>query len=94
MWRKLHLAVDAQTHAIIAAEDSLKSVGDNRELGSLRRYIEKVEPMTLESATSKGINAVILLSSNAGYWTMGNVRNEAVDAPKAGGLSDWKQYND
>lgn len=46
VWRKLHLAVDAQTHAIIAAEVSLDSVGDNEVLGTLlkplRRRIKQV----------------------------------------------------
>lgn len=33
------------------------------------------------------------MRSNAGYWPEGYIRNEAVDALKAGGLSDWKQRN-
>lgn len=44
VWRKLHLAVDAQTHAIVAAEVSLETVGDNEVLPTLlnplRRQIE------------------------------------------------------
>ncbi len=45
VWRKLHLAVDAQTHEAIAAEVSLESVGDSEVLpallSSLRRRIEQ-----------------------------------------------------
>lgn len=32
IWRKLHLAVDAATHAIVAAEVSLETVADNEVL--------------------------------------------------------------
>lgn len=46
VWRKLHLAVDAATHAIVAAEVSLETVGDNEVLPTLlnplRRKIEQV----------------------------------------------------
>ncbi len=42
VWRKLHLAVDANTHAIVAAEVSLETVGDNEvlptSLNRLRRW--------------------------------------------------------
>lgn len=46
VWRKLHLAVDAATHAIVAAEVSLETVADNEVypslLNPLRRKIEQV----------------------------------------------------
>ncbi len=35
MWHRLHLAVDAATHAIIAAEVSLETVVDNEVLPTL-----------------------------------------------------------
>lgn len=45
-WRKLHLAVDSDTHDIIAAQMSLESVGDNQVLPALlnplRRKIRQV----------------------------------------------------
>lgn len=45
-WRKLHLAIDAETHEAIAAEVSLESVGDNEVLPTLlnplRRKIKQV----------------------------------------------------
>ncbi|AZQ11544.1 IS5 family transposase [Shewanella khirikhana] len=105
VWRKLHLAVDAQTHAIIAAEVSLESVGDNEVMGTLlnplRRRIEQVSAdgaydtkACHKLLNNKGIKAVIPPRSNAGYWSQGHIRNEAVDALKAGSLSDWKQLHD
>ena len=46
IWRKLHLAVDASTHEVIAAGVSVESVGDNEVLPTLlnplRRKIEQV----------------------------------------------------
>ena len=46
VWRKVYLAVDAQTHAIVAAEVSLETVGNNEFLTTLlnrlRRKIEQV----------------------------------------------------
>ncbi|MCV4677299.1 transposase, partial [Escherichia coli] len=46
VWRKLHLAVDATTHAVIAAEVSLETVADNEVLPTLlnplRRKIKQV----------------------------------------------------
>lgn len=105
VWRKLHLAVDAQTQAIIAAEVSLESVGDNEVMGTLlnplRRRIEQVSAdgaydtkACHKLLKNKGIKAVIPPRSNAGYWSKGHIRNEAVDALKAGSLSDWKQQHD
>ncbi len=45
-WRKLHLAIDASTHEVVAAEVSLVSVGDNEVLPTLlnplRRKITQV----------------------------------------------------
>ncbi len=45
-WRKLHLAVDSDTHDIIAAQMSLESVGDNQVLPALlnplRRKVNQV----------------------------------------------------
>ena len=45
-WRKLHLAIDASTHEVVAAEVSLVSVGDNEVLPTLlnplRRKIAQV----------------------------------------------------
>nr|VXZ93175.1 Transposase DDE domain [Klebsiella pneumoniae] len=46
VWRKLHLAVDATTHAVIAAEVSTETVADNEVLPTLlnplRRKIKQV----------------------------------------------------
>ncbi|GAB5992026.1 hypothetical protein AE1304_14850 [Aeromonas enteropelogenes] len=46
VWRKLHLALDAATHTVIAAEVSLETVADNEVLpmllNPLRRKIKQV----------------------------------------------------
>lgn len=46
VWRKLHLAMDATTHAIVAAESSLETIADNEVLPTrlkpLRYTIEQV----------------------------------------------------
>ncbi|MFM5799422.1 IS5 family transposase [Aeromonas caviae] len=63
VWRKLHLAVDAQTHEAIAAEVSLENVGDSEVLpgllNPLRRRIDQVsadvayDKQSLPPATAK-----------------------------------------
>ncbi|AZQ11532.1 Transposase DDE domain protein [Shewanella khirikhana] len=83
VWRKLHLAVDALTHAIIAAEVSLESVIE--QVSADGAYDTRACHKLLNN---KGIKAVIPPRSNAGYWSKGHIRNEAVDALKAGILSD------
>ncbi|KHA55302.1 hypothetical protein NM74_17585 [Aeromonas hydrophila] len=46
MWCKLHLAMDAETHTIVAAEINLETVADNEVLPTLlnplRRKIKQV----------------------------------------------------
>ena len=70
VWRKLHLAVDAATHAIVAAEVSPETVGDNEVLPTLlnplRRKIEQVSAdgaydtrVLLCPTTKKGVKATI-----------------------------------
>ncbi|TDW59369.1 DDE family transposase [Oceanimonas baumannii] len=51
VWRKLHLAVDARTHEVIAAEVSLENVADNEVLPTLlnplRRQLHQVSALTI-----------------------------------------------
>ncbi len=100
-WRKLHLGVDGQSHHLICAEVSLENVGDNAVLGPmlrpLRRQIGTVygdgaydSRQCYAEIAKKGAAARIPPRKNAGQWEEGHPRNEAVEALKAGRLSEWK----
>lgn len=102
VWRKLHLAVDAATHAIIAAEVSLETVADNEVLPSLLNPLRrKIEQVSADGAydtkacharlKKKGAKATIPPRKNAALWEEGHPRNEAVTALQAGELAQWKQ---
>lgn len=101
-WRKLHLAVDSDTHDIIAAQMSLESVGDNQALPALLNPLRrKINQVSADGAydtkdchqllKQKQTVATIPPRKNAGYWEEGHIRNKAVDALKAGNLSEWKR---
>ena len=101
-WRKLYLAVDSDTHDIIAAQMSLESVGDNQVLpvllNPLRRKVNQVSADgaydtqdSYKLLAKKHAIATIPPRKNAGYWEDGHIRNKAVDALKAGNLSEWKR---
>ncbi|QYK03562.1 IS5 family transposase [Shewanella zhangzhouensis] len=105
VWRKLHLAVDAQTYTSITAEVNLESVGDNHVLGTLLKPIgPSIEQVSSNGAydtkachrllTRKGITAVIPPWSNAGIWRGEHTRNKAVIALKADQLTEWKRQQD
>lgn len=102
VWRKLHLAVDAATHAIVAAEVSLETVGDNEVLPTLLNPLRrKIEQVSADGAydtracyallQKKGIKATIPPRKIAAFWKKGHPRNEAVAALKAGELEQWKK---
>ncbi|STD31753.1 Transposase DDE domain [Edwardsiella tarda] len=101
---KLHLGVDGQSHHLICAKVSLENVGDNAVLGlmlrPLRRQIGIVygdgaydSRQCYEDIAKKGAAARIPLRKNAGQWEEGHPRDEAVEAFKAGRLSEWKAAN-
>lgn len=101
-WRKMHLAVDAKTHEVIAAQVSLDSVGDNQALPSLLNPLRrKLKQVSADGAydskacyaliANKGAKATIAPRNNAGYWEDGHARNKAVEALKSGTLSEWKK---
>ena len=105
VWRKLHLAIDASTHEVISTVVSLDAVGDNEALPTLlnplRRKITQVSADGTydtkgchQVLRQKGIKPTIPPRSNAGLWEDGHPRNEAVQALKAGALSQWKREND
>ncbi|WP_420788803.1 IS5 family transposase [Shewanella algae] len=104
VWRKLHLAIDAATHEIIGAQTSLETVADNEVLPALlaplRRKLRQVSADGAYDTKAchkllrrKQAKPTIPPRSNAGYWEPGHPRNEAVDAPKAGELKQWKLMN-
>ena len=104
-WRKLHLAIDADTHDVVAAEVSLVNVADNEVLPTmlnpLRRKLKQVSADGAYDTKEchklllrKGAKPTIPPRSNAGYWEEGHPRNEAVDALKSGMLKQWKDDND
>lgn len=105
IWRKLHLAVDARTHEVIAAEVSLESVADSEVLPTLlnplRRRIHQVSADGAYDTQDchqlllrKGITATIPPRKNARYWEEGHPRNAAVAALKSGHLAEWKMSSD
>lgn len=104
-WRKLHLAVDAATHEVIAAEVSLVSVADNEVLPTLLNPLRrKIKQFSADGAYDtkachkllkhKGCKPTIPPRKNAGYCEEGHARNEAVAALKKDELKQWKNDND
>lgn len=100
-WRKLHLAVDVDTHDVISAEVSLVNVGDSEALPTLLNPLRrKVHSVSADGAydtkkchevlQNKGCKPLIPPRKNAGYWEEGHPRNEVVDALKNDSLALWK----
>jgi len=104
-WRKLHLAVDSNTHEIVSAEVTLVNVADNEVLPTLLNPLRRrIAQLSADGAYDtkachkllqrKDCKPTIPPRSNAGYWEDGHPRNEAVKALKTGQLAQWKQDND
>lgn len=100
-WRKLHLAVDVDTHEAVSAEVSLVNVGDSEvlptPLNPLRRKITAVSADGAydtqncnEILKKKGCTPLIPPRKNAALWEDGHPRNEAVVALKNGTIAKWK----
>ena len=81
-WRKLHLAIDASTHEVVAAEVSLVSVGDNEILPTLLNPLRrKIAQVSADGAYDtkgcyqllrrKGCKATISRRLNEGYGKRG-----------------------
>ena len=101
IWRKLHLAIDASTHEVIAAEVSLESVADSEVLPTLLNPLRrKIHQVSADGAydtrachqllIKKGSTASIPPRRNARYWEGGHPRNAAVTALKSDQLAEWK----
>ena len=100
-WRKLHLAVDVETHEAISAEVSLVSVGDNEVLPTLLNPLRrKIDAVSADGAydtkschntlKSKGCTPLIPPRKNAALWEDGHPRNEAVEDLKNETITEWK----
>jgi hypothetical protein len=100
-WRKVHFAVDADSHDIVSAVVSLDSVHDSEVLPALlnplRRKIEQVSADgaydtrgCYEVIGKKGAKAVIPPRKNAALWDDEHPRNEAVIAQQSNQLEQWK----
>ncbi|HAS24420.1 MAG TPA: IS5 family transposase [Vibrio sp.] len=100
-WRKLHLAVDVDTHETISAEVSLVNVGDSEVLPTLLNPLRrKVIAVSADGAydtknchetlKNKGCTPLIPPRKNAALWEDGHPRNEAVEALKNGTIAEWK----
>ena len=100
-WRKLHLAVDVDTHETISAEVSLVNVGDSEVLPTLLNPLRrKVIAVSADGAydtknchetlKNKGCTPLIPPRKNAALWEGGHPRNEAVEALKNGTIAEWK----
>ncbi|QJR81704.1 IS5 family transposase [Alteromonas pelagimontana] len=101
-WRKLHVAVNSDTHEVIAAQMSMENVGDNQVLPSLLNPLRRrIDQLSADGAyDTKGCHQLLMKKKvaasippreNAGFWQEGHPRNNAVKALKAGKLADWKQ---
>ena len=104
IWRKVHMAVDAQSHVVIAAEVSLVQVADNEVMPTLIKPLRrKIKQVSADGAYDtrdchallkrRGIKATIPPRKNAALWEEGHPRNEAVMAQTAGNISGWKKEN-
>ena len=100
-WRKLHLAVDVDTHEAISAEVSLVNVGHSEVLPTLLNPLRrKVAAVSADGAydtknchetlKNKGCTPLIPPRKNAAFWEDGHPRNEAVTALKNGTIAEWK----
>lgn len=103
VWRKLHLAVDTDTHEIIAAELTLSGVTDAEVLPSLlkqtRRTVKVIsgdgayDTRDCHRAISiKKATPLIPPRDGAAFWEKGHPRNHAVGCQKLyGSNKKWKQ---
>jgi hypothetical protein len=103
VWRKLHLAVDTDTHEIIAAELTISGVTDAEVLPNLlkktRRTIKEISGYeaydTRESHRAIRVKKAIPLippREGAAFWEKGHPSNLAVGCQKLyGSNKKWKQ---
>ncbi|MND56505.1 Transposase DDE domain protein [compost metagenome] len=104
VWRKLHLAVDPATHAIVTAEVSLENVHDAEVLPTLLKPLRRQLGTIFADGAydtkdchalirQKNATACIPPRQNAGLWEKGHPRNEAVLVMRKEGLAYWKRVS-
>ncbi|EIC83090.1 IS5 family transposase [Serratia sp. M24T3] len=105
VWRKLHLAVDADTHEVICADLSLNNVTDAEAFpGLIRQTHRKIRVASADGAYDtrrchdelrrKKIKALITPRTRAGYWPAEYAdRNQAVAWQRLTGSNTyWKWH--
>jgi hypothetical protein len=101
-WRKLHIAVDANTHESVSAIASLSNVSDSEALPTwLKPLWGQIAQVSADGSydtrgcyqaiRNKGAIAVIPPRKTATLWEQGHPRNEAVIALSDGRLAQWKK---
>ena len=105
-WRKLHLAVDSESHKIMGAELSANSVSDGEVLPSLlkqqRRHVETVSADgaydnhdCYETIMRNGAKVLIPTRKGAAFWGLQHPRNHAVMCLRLhGSNAHWKTTSD
>lgn len=105
IWRKLHLAVDADTHEVIWADMSLNNVTDAEAFpGLIRQTHRKIRVASADGAYDtrrchdelrrKNIKALIPPRTRAGYWPAEYAdRNKAVARQRLTGSNAWWKWN-
>ncbi len=103
VWQKLHLAVDTDTHEIIAAELSLSNVSDGEGLPNLlkqtRRRIVEISGdeaydtrLCYEAIRIKRATPLIPPREGVAFWEHGHPRNLGVGCQKLHGSNKhWKK---
>ncbi|MBY7812593.1 IS5 family transposase [Vibrio fluvialis] len=96
VWRKLHLAVDTDTHEIIAAELTLSGVTDAEVLPSLLKQTRRtVKVISGDGAyDTRDCHRAIFIkkATPLAFWEKGHPRNHAVGCQKLyGSNKKWKQ---
>ncbi|NUD37172.1 IS5 family transposase, partial [Escherichia coli] len=104
IWRKLHLAVDSNTHEIICADLSLNNVTDSEAFpGLIRQTHRKIRAASADGAYDtrlchdelrrKKISALIPPRKGAGYWPGEYAdRNRAVANQRLTGSNAWWKW--
>lgn len=105
VWRKLHLAVDADTHEVICADLSMNNVTDAEAFpGLIRKTHRKIRTACADGAYDtrrchdelrrKKIKALIPPRTRAGYWPAEYAdRNQAVARQRlTGSNAYWKWH--
>lgn len=105
VWRKLNLAVDADTHEVICADLSLNNVIDAEAFpGLIRQTHRKIRVASADGAYDtmlchdelrrKKIRALIPPRTHAAYWPAEYVdRNQAVARQRLTGSNAWWKWN-